>query len=156
MAELQEGDLGAESNPEILALRNICTNLASGVYPGLFSEPAAIFWIEYSELSRRILLNGKKLLAKPNFCSENEMVFTYLYQNPGRRINIKELEEKATGEPIKKNLHEIIRDLRFKGDLAHIFFDVSKTSIRFRKSVASSELSALGLAKDKIESIYLS
>ncbi len=152
MAELQERDLGGNvSHPELAELYKLCANLASGIY----NEIAPVFWIEYSECSRRILLNGKKLLAKPNFCSENEMVFTYLYQNPGRRINIKELEEKATGEPIKKNLHEIIRDLRFKGDLAHIFFDVSKTSIRFRKYVTSAELSALGLEKEAISLTYL-
>lgn len=117
-------------------------------------EPA--FWIEYSENVRRILLNGQKQLARPHSCSENELVFSYLYQHAYRRITLKELEEKATGQPLNKNLHEILRDLGFKSALARIFFDVSKLHIRFRRSVSYAQLAEFGVDEEEIERNYLS
>lgn len=45
-------------------------------------------WISYSEHNRQIILNGFFLLAKPEFSSENEQVFYYLYRNPNKIITL--------------------------------------------------------------------
>lgn len=109
-----------------------------------------IYWIDYSERSRRVMLNGEKQLARLNFNSTNELVFDYLYRNSGKRVSVKELEAEVLKEPLNKTLHAIVRDLGFTGALAQIFFDVSKSAIRFSNYVTESDLKAFGISTDSI------
>lgn len=109
-------------------------------------EKKTIYWIEYSERSRRVMLNGEKQLARLNFNSTNELVFDYLYRNQGRRMTVEELEAKALKESLNKTLHAIVRDLGFTGVLAQLFFDVSKSAIRFNNHITESDLEAFNLS----------
>lgn len=109
-----------------------------------------IYWIDYSERSRRVMLNGEKQLARLNFNSTNELVFDYLYRNQGRRVTVKELEAEVLKEPLNKTLHAIVRDLGFTGALAQLFFDVSKSAIRFSNHVTEADLEAFDLSPDSI------
>ena len=109
-----------------------------------------IYWIEYSERSRKVMLNGKKQLARLNFNSTNELVFDYLYRNASKRVTVKELEAKVLKEPLNKTPHAIVRDLGFTGALAQMFFDVSKSAIRFSNHVTESDLKAFGISTDSI------
>lgn len=103
-------------------------------------ESAPVLWITYSEHTRKILLNGQKLLAKPGLNGNNELIFSYLYANPNRLISRKELEEKATKEPFDKRFHYVIRELGFKDDLAKIFFAISNEYISFRNPITQQQL----------------
>lgn len=109
-----------------------------------------VYWIDYSERSRKVMLNGEKQLARLNFNSTNELVFDYLYRNAGKRVTVKELEAKVLKEPLNKTLHAIVRDLGFTGALAQIFFDVSKSAIRFSNHVTEIDLKAFGISTDSI------
>lgn len=109
-----------------------------------------IYWIDYSERSRRVMLNGKKQLARLNFNSTNELVFDYLYRNSGKRVTVKELEAEVLKEPLNKTLHAIVRDLGFAGALAQMFFDVSKSAIRFSNHITEAELEAFDISPDSI------
>lgn len=106
----------------------------------LFDENAPIAWIEYSAFKRTILLNSSKPLAQLHFAAQNDLVFTYLYNNPYRIITLKELEAEATREPLHKNLHEFVRAFGFTGFHRRIFFDVSKQAILFRKEVYPDDI----------------
>lgn len=64
-----------------------------------------IYWIDYSERSRKVMLNGERQLARLNFNSTNELVFDYLYRNGGKRVMVKELEAEVLKEPLNKTLH---------------------------------------------------
>lgn len=108
------------------------------------------YWIDYSERSRRVMLNGEKQLARLNFNSTNELVFDYLYRNSGKRVTVKELETEVLKEPLNKTLHAIVRDLGFTGALAQLFFDVSKSAIRFSNHVTESDLKAFDISADSI------
>lgn len=109
-----------------------------------------IYWIDYSERSRRVMLNGKKQLARLNFNSTNELVFDYLYRNSGKRVTVKELEAEVLKEPLNKTLHAIVRDLGFTGALAQMFFDVSKSAIRFSNHITEADLEAFHISTDSI------
>lgn len=109
----------------------------------LSSPEAIVYWIDYSEKSREIRINNL-LLSKPDFDSKNEIVFTYLYNNPNKRIDKKEIE-KETKEPINKRLHNIINELGFSGELKKAFFSISKTSIEFRNPIKRKDLQDLGI-----------
>lgn len=108
------------------------------------------YWIDYSERSRRVILNGEKQLARLNFNSTNELVFDYLYRNSGKRVTVKELEAEVLKEPLTKTLHAIVRDLGFTGALAQIFFDVSKSAIRFTNHITEKDLEAFDISPDSI------
>ena len=109
-----------------------------------------IYWIDYSERSRKVVLNGERQLARLNFNSTNELVFDYLYRNQGKRVTVKELEAEVLKEPLNKTLHAIVRDLGFTGALAQMFFDVSKSAIRFSNHITEADLEAFDISPDSI------
>jgi len=106
-----------------------------------------IYKIKYTA-AREILLNNF-LLSKINFNSENDNVFGYIYRNPNKIINIKELE-KSIGGTITKNLHKIIENLGFKREFKKAFFNISKNDIFFRNPLKQKELDDLGISRLKL------
>lgn len=92
----------------------------------------------------KILLNNK-LIANPNFNSENELVFDYLYKNPNKRITKNELEVNCLGKDqhFKKSLRSIIQGLGFKGEIKEMFFTVSEKGIIFRNPICKKDLEEL-------------
>lgn len=105
--------------------------------------------VKYSEKSREVLINNF-LLAKPDFNSENEVVFSYLYQNANRTVKTAELE-KQVGDKLKKPIHNILRDLGFTGKLAKAFFSASKNGVMFRNPITYQDLKDLGIERIKIQ-----
>lgn len=99
--------------------------------------------------NREILLNNLFLIGKPDFDSENELVFGHLYNNPNKRLSQAEIEQ-SLNIKINKSFHKIIENLGFKGDLKHIFFQVSKNTILFRNPVTPEELKSLGYTRIKL------
>jgi|GEM_PF-1192914 len=99
--------------------------------------------------NREILLNESIRLAKPDFDSENEVVFEFLYKNPNKKITKKDLE-KEVNRAIGKSFHKIVENLGFKGDLKRVFFQVSKSSIFFRNPVTKSILEDLEINTIKL------
>jgi len=102
-----------------------------------------VYKITYSDKTRKILVNNF-LLAKPDFFRENEVVFTYVYNNPNRRISLEEIKEK-TRYKITKSLPKILENLGFTGQLRKAFFDVSSKGIRLRNPVTKKDLKELGI-----------
>lgn len=89
------------------------------------------FYIYYSS-DRRILLNGKIELSHPDFDSENDAVFKYLYERSGIDISIAELKEKTH---MSKPIDKVLTNLGFVKGLRASFFDVNKTTIKFKKKI---------------------
>lgn len=99
--------------------------------------------------AREILINGF-LLAKLDFNSENDNIFSYIYENPNRTIGIEELAKQLGGVPPKKPLHKIIENCGFTLELKKLFFNISKTSIYFRNPIRRKELEQMGLGRLKL------
>ncbi len=118
---LEDIILGLEEN-ESLALRK---EIADKEH-----QADVVYRVTYSTHTREIKLNDI-LLSKPDFDRENERCFDYIFANPGRSIGKAELE-KVNGEPLKKPLKHILRDLGFVGDVAKVFFPgIGDKSIEF-------------------------
>lgn len=107
-----------------------------------------VYEITYTP-SREILLNKTYQLAKPNFNTENDLVFTFLYKNPHKTYTRVQLEEQIKTK-LTKDFHKIVENLGFKGDLRRMFFSVSETSITFKNPITQEDLEALGIQKIKI------
>lgn len=102
--------------------------------------------ITYSENSREILLNDLFLISKPNFNSENEQVFYYLYRNPNKTITKAEFEENFNAnKTLTKDFNKIVENLKFKKDLRKAFFEISSDSIKFFNPVSKERLEQLGI-----------
>jgi hypothetical protein len=106
--------------------------------------------VSYSEHSRKIILNDFFLIAKPDFDSENEQIFHYLYRNPNKSITKSEIisDLKTT---LTKDFSKIIENLNFKKNLIGAFFDVSKNSIQFHNPVSQERLNALDITEISIQ-----
>ncbi len=87
---------------------------------------------------RQVLMNNAQI-SKPDFNSENDLVFSFLYDNPNRRITREEIE-KAIGDKLTKTLHKIVENLGFEGDTKEVFFSVSKDAIEFRNPITKKDL----------------
>lgn len=107
----------------------------------------AIYQIKYT-LAREIILNNF-LLSKVNFNSENDNIFGYIYKNPNKKINIEELKKPAGGK-LTKDLHKIVENLGFKGELKKAFFNISKNDIFFRNPLTQKDLDDLGISRLKL------
>lgn len=104
-----------------------------------------VYEVRYADQERTITVNGFPL-AKPNFDSENDNVFNYLFRNPNRKIGREELEKECLGgSPLRKDLHKIVENLGFTGSLRKLFFEVSKASIHFRNPIRIKELKDMGI-----------
>lgn len=86
------------------------------------SQADSLYQITYSEHSREIRVNNI-LIAKPDFESENERFFTYVFSNPGQALEVKKIEEHYKTK-FNKRVSDILRDLRFNGKLRSVFFPV--------------------------------
>lgn len=107
-----------------------------------------VYEITYTR-AREILLNEVFQLARPDFNSENDNVFDYLYQHPNETFTVNQIKEHIGGE-LDKSLHKIIENLGFRGDLRKAFFDVSQDSIRFKNPVTRKDLADLGITRIKL------
>ena len=111
-------------------------------------EPEVVYRITYTP-AREVLLNDVFQLAKPDFDSENDLVFDYLYEHPNEKFAKQQIEAKIN-LTIAKPLHKIVENLGFKGDLKKLFFNVSKNSILFRNPITRRDLEQLGISRIKL------
>ncbi len=96
--------------------------------------------------AREILLNNSYQIAKPDFDSENDLVFDYLYKHPNEKFTKEQIEAELRIK-LAKSPHKIIENLGFTGVLRKAFFSVSKNSIQFRNPVKSKDLAASVVAQ---------
>lgn len=102
-----------------------------------------ILSLEYT--NRQVKLNKIILLAKPDFNTENDIVCKELFENVGKTLTRKYLEE-VLKQPLKKDLGKIAEQLGFNKDIRKIFLAVSKNDIRLKKtSISKEDLNNLGL-----------
>jgi hypothetical protein len=94
-----------------------------------------LYEVKYSEHSREIKLNSI-LLAKPDFESENERLFTYVYSKQNEPIKVSDIEGYYKIK-FKKSISDIIRDLGFKGKTRQVFFPVAdKNKVMFTNPIS--------------------
>lgn len=110
--------------------------------------------LEIQVVARDIILvnrvNGRtRVLARPDLNSVNDNVFEVLFANPGRKFTRDEIHTAAGTRPLA-SLAKIVEQLKFVGHLRKLFFEVSKTAIRFKRTVTMGELAALRIDPEEI------
>lgn len=99
--------------------------------------------------NRMVLLNNTFILSKPNFNSENDNFMGYVLDNTEKIISKKDFKEIPKIE-LKKSFYQILNDLGFRGEIRKVFFDASKSAIKFRNNVPESELEKLDVNANKL------
>lgn len=103
----------------------------------LEEESEVVYKITYTK-QRQILMNNAQI-GKPDFNSENDLVFSFLYANPNESFTNEQIE-KAVGVKLNKSLHKIVENLGFEGDTKEVFISVSKSAIQFRNPITKKDL----------------
>lgn len=91
------------------------------------------FYISFND-DRKIMLNGKIELARPDLNSKNDILFSFLFKNPNQKFEKKELEMKLNIK-IDNGFHKFVENLNFRKGLKSAFFDINKTSIIFKNPI---------------------
>jgi len=108
-----------------------------------------LYKVEY-KFTGEIILNGKYLLAKVNPSGENDIFFSYVYNNPRREITSRELNEKLP--EFQKKFYRVINELGFKGELLTIFFPrTNKSVVYFQNDITETDLKMLIFDRNKLE-----
>ena len=102
------------------------------------------YWLNYSEKSRKLILNDCLVIAKTNLNSAPDNFLSYIFKNPNREISLTEIGEKGKVE-IKRDFHKILDDLYFRGAVKKLFFDVSKTTITFHNPISKKQMQEAGI-----------
>jgi hypothetical protein len=101
--------------------------------------------------NREIVLNDKYLMRKPNFGSFNSEIFEYLYYHSNKKITMSTLKKNVKVE-FKSALRQVVRDLRFTGELKKIFFNnVSEDAIEFNNNVLQRDIDKIGISEKKLQ-----
>jgi hypothetical protein len=130
--------------------RDILKNQLPNPLIGQLREQLDIgYWIDY-HIDGKIVLNGKYIIAHPNFDTENDKFFDYVSKKPKQKITLEELT-KNIGRP-ERNLSKIIYNLGFIGELKKLFFPrVSNNSVLFNNQITQKELFGLGINIPELE-----
>lgn len=104
-------------------------------------QSEVIFELSYS-IDNKILLNKEVLISKPQFGNENDIVFRHLIEHPNQSFTRQQINE-ATGRKIGKDFHKIVENLKFKGELRRLFFNVSENSILLRNPINKKTIADL-------------
>lgn len=129
MNELQDTLTGrtAEERARIRAIEMSAENKASNNK----------FHIEYKD-DRIIRLNGKIELGKPQFGTNNEAIWLFLYENPNKPFTLEELKKETKAE-LPARMDKVVEKWGFIKGLKSAFFDFSnangKEAIKFKNPV---------------------
>jgi len=99
-----------------------------------------VYWIGYR--GRCVFLNGKYIINEMQFDRYTEHWFEYIFKNPEKNITLQEIVKKTKkkSETKKDNLHKFLNQINFKGQLRKLFFDCSKSRLKFYKTITEGGL----------------
>lgn len=78
-----------------------------------------LYKIQYKK-SRDIVVNNTYYLSRPDFMSENDIFFDFIYRNPRKNVTVSKLKNEIGG--LKKNIRAILSDLKFTKEIKKCFF----------------------------------
>ncbi len=96
-----------------------------------------VYEITYTK--QRLILMNNVQIGRPDFNSENDLVFSFLYAHPNESVTREQIE-KVVGSKLNKSLHKIVENLGFEGDTKEVFISVSKNAIQFRNPITKKDL----------------
>ena len=98
-----------------------------------------------------ILLNNL-YISKPQYGSINYDFFDYVYKNPNKQHDVKQLIVELGHSGNKKTIYQILDDLGFKGNFKLLFFPKASTRfVEYRNPITAEHLKAADIEHLKVE-----
>jgi hypothetical protein len=110
-------------------------------------ENRIMYQIKYNPRDRRIILNGKYLIKRPDFNTLNSELFEYAYNHVNDEV-LKSNFEADSGITFSKTkrISNVVYELGFSGQLRELFFpSIAKRSFLFRNYISEAELNESGI-----------
>jgi hypothetical protein len=89
---------------------------------------------------RKLILNDKYVISRPQFCSSNHYFIEYILAHPNETITKNDIE-KTTKEKIDKRFHTALEQLNITSEIRNVFFPgVAIDVLEFRNDVKVKDL----------------
>jgi hypothetical protein len=107
--------------------------------------------IEYK--GRHIILNSKYVISTSQFNRYTEGWFQYICNNPQKNITLAEItaNTKQGSKRARDNFHKFLNQIKFKNQLRELFFDCSKSVIKFYNPITEDNIGARGINLKELE-----
>ena len=99
---------------------------------------------------QQVVLNNTFVLSTPNFNGENAQFIEHVVAHPNEVLKRDNTGNDSTRK-FKKSFHQILSDLGFRGQIRKLFFDVSKTSVKFCNYISENKLAEMGIDKHALD-----
>lgn len=113
---------------------------------------SAPLWIEFSDMSGELILNGFFTVAKPEPNGQNYKIIKYLIANPNKFITADDLKANALGgKNLDKRLTDFAAQINMNKDLGKLFFDTGNDSIRLNNPVTLERMTEQNIRRVRIK-----
>jgi hypothetical protein len=87
---------------------------------------------------------------RPNFYSQTDLMYNYIFRNPNRVITLEEVREGIDRRHLSLNFTKLVGGLKFTGKLRRMFFRASQAHIIFYNPITVGRMQALGISYEDI------
>ncbi len=87
---------------------------------------------------------------RPNFYSQTDLMFSYIFRNPNRVITLDELRTNIDRRHLSLTFTSVVGGLKFTGKLRRLFFRASKSHLIFYNPSTVGRMQALGISYEDI------
>lgn len=87
---------------------------------------------------------------RPNFYSQTDLMFGYIFKNPNRVITLDELRTNIDRRHLSLTFTSVVSELKFTGKLRRLFFRASKSHLIFYNPITVGRMQALGISYEDI------
>jgi hypothetical protein len=115
-------------------------------------NPKNPYWIEFSDASGEVVLNGLFTVAKPETNGQNYKIIKYLIANPNKFVTADDLKANALGgKNLDKRLTDFAAQINMNKDFGKLFFDTGNDSIRLNNPVTPERLTEQNIRRVRIK-----
>jgi hypothetical protein len=87
---------------------------------------------------------------RPNFYSQTDLMFSYIFKNPNRVITLDEVRQGIDRRHLSLNFTQLVGGLKFTGKLRRLFFRVSQAHMVFYNPITVGRMQLLGISYEDI------
>jgi len=87
---------------------------------------------------------------RPNFYSQTDLMYSYIFRNPNRVITLDEVRKNIDRRHLSLDFTQLLGGLKFTGKLRRLFFRASKSHLIFYNPVTVVRMQTLGIAYEDI------
>lgn len=100
------------------------------------------------------LTGSSIMLHRPNFYSQVDLAYSYIFKNPNRVLTHDEITENIDRGFLSLTLTEVVSSMGFTGQLRRLFFRVSKNHLIFYNPISYERMQMMQIGFDDIAPFF--